>query len=129
MTETLLWNYTYNSSPATGSVFYVGTGCVYFGDCGTKSFTRNIHGSEVVVCVTFPYSLNTLLFIHQNYIQIVSRHVFGAELHLGLPWSQNFILCQNIEFCIFHLMQSVQYLLYTMHQHCIIRLIFIAEHI
>jgi len=57
----------------------VGAGWVYFEECGTESFTRNIHGSEVDKHVTFPYSLNTLLSIHHNYTQIVSHHVFGAK--------------------------------------------------
>jgi hypothetical protein len=62
-----------------GRFFYVGAGRVCFVDCGTESFTRNIHGSEVVKHVTFPYSLNALLSIDQNYTQIVLRHVSGAE--------------------------------------------------
>lgn len=79
-----------------GRVFYVGTGWVYIEDCGIESFTRNIHGSEVVKHVTFPYSLNTLLSINQSYTQIISRHVFGAERHLKTCYGAKILSCVKI---------------------------------
>lgn len=89
-------NYEITAKFHLGRFFYVGTGWIYFVYCGTESFTRNIHGSDVIKHVTFPYSLNTPLSIYHSYTQIVSRHVFGAEWHLKTYYGVKILSCVKI---------------------------------